>query len=632
MRSSSRIPGFFARWILPFGILILTSSYDTSLPDPFHAWRWTLLGLVATLGLLSLVPGANRPSLGDARLPLLLACGAAAFTLLSLAAARNPGEGLWQAAQTVAWAGWLLYAVAAGSTEAGFWARLRGVAVTLALLGGGVAVLDYWGAWSPGIDPGLGLGPGGLHGNRNLLASFHLLLAPWILWACLEARGPGRLAALSAWSLFAYVLAITQSRAAWVGTAVMAAAGLALLLSRPGGPGLAPALAAHRRTALALAAPLLAAFLFHAGLKPPSDRREGTLARAASLADPGFASNAQRLALWGKTVTLIRENPWLGVGAGHWKIALPSTGMAGLLWQDMSLTEVRPYNDWLWAAAETGIPGGLCWLGAWAAAMAIGVRAARGASGAARTPALLFTAALAGFGAVSASDFPRERPEHMAWYALALAFLACRRGGVGILEVTHSSYRPGPSAAWNAAAGPVLASAALAAALAALLGWERCRNEARVGQALAAHAQEDWARAAALAAAVDEDVCPFNRAASPIAWHEGIARHHLGDPGGAERAFLRALERHPWHLPTLHNLAVSRLAAGDTAGALARLDQALAISPAFAEAALGRAWLSLRRGESVAARQALDAVAADGRGPRWQSLDRLWAASGRTLP
>ena len=630
---------------LPIGViltgLILSGfGFSRATEDPFHAWRWAMLSCFATVGLALALAfkkeqgGREAPArhFFPSRPAAALVAGYLLFTVLSLFPAVNMGEAIWQLAQSAGWSAWFLLILRVGAGDAGFWTGVRRAAVASALLGSVFAAGQYWSLWA--AEDGIGDGPGGLHGNRNLLASAQFLLSPWILWALIADKGFHRIAAGAAWIGFCYVLAITQCRAVWAGCLAMAAVAAALHLAF-GGNGTRGRFPWPRPSLLLLALPLAAAFFFHGAVKPGIDTRGGNLDRAATMMDAEFDSNAQRLALWNKTLLLIGRNPIAGVGAGNWKIALPETGMAGLLWSDMEKVEVRPYNDWLWTFSEIGIPGGLCWLGLWAAGLFAGVRALRRsiAHPEVRLPVLLLTAGLAGFGVISCFDFPRERAEHMAWYAAGLAFLFAvgRRSDAVPAESASVRSMPGrfPRAgmASTAYAGLLL----LAGAAAAVSGL-RWMNETLVHAAMNAHRVQDWPALIEASGRLDGWICNVNPAASPMAWQAGIAKYQLGDVAGAERSFREALRVHPAHAHALYDLSVCRLAAGDTAGAETLLRRTLDVSPGLPEASINLAVLSLRRGDRGLARAALDGVGQARRDSKWNRLYRATALEGRNPP
>ena len=66
-------------------------------------------------------------------------------------------------------------------------------------------------------------------------------------------------------------------------------------------------------------------------------------------------SQAERLLLWEKTISMIKENPVLGVGFQNWKYQLPKYSLEGLRNEKNEVNVQRPHNDFLWIAAESGI-------------------------------------------------------------------------------------------------------------------------------------------------------------------------------------------------------------------------------------------------------------------------------------
>ena len=66
-------------------------------------------------------------------------------------------------------------------------------------------------------------------------------------------------------------------------------------------------------------------------------------------------SQAERLLLWEKTLSMIKENPFLGVGFQNWKYQIPKYSLEGLRSEQNEVNVQRPHNDYLWIAAESGI-------------------------------------------------------------------------------------------------------------------------------------------------------------------------------------------------------------------------------------------------------------------------------------
>ncbi|WP_375559311.1 O-antigen ligase family protein [Bernardetia sp. OM2101] len=66
-------------------------------------------------------------------------------------------------------------------------------------------------------------------------------------------------------------------------------------------------------------------------------------------------SQAERLLMWEKTLSMIKENPILGVGFQNWKYQIPKYSLEGLRSEKNEVNAQRPHNDYLWIAAESGL-------------------------------------------------------------------------------------------------------------------------------------------------------------------------------------------------------------------------------------------------------------------------------------
>ena len=69
----------------------------------------------------------------------------------------------------------------------------------------------------------------------------------------------------------------------------------------------------------------------------------------------------ERLTLWTKSLSMVKEAPLLGVGLGQWKIALPLYGrIEKYEISDRGIKEIifqRPHNDYVWVLSEIGVLG-----------------------------------------------------------------------------------------------------------------------------------------------------------------------------------------------------------------------------------------------------------------------------------
>lgn len=66
----------------------------------------------------------------------------------------------------------------------------------------------------------------------------------------------------------------------------------------------------------------------------------------------------ERMSLWKKTILIIKDNPFLGVGLENWKFEYPKYSLNGLIRCEIkNVNFLSPHNDYLWIASETGIVG-----------------------------------------------------------------------------------------------------------------------------------------------------------------------------------------------------------------------------------------------------------------------------------
>ena len=245
------------------------------------------------------------------------------------------------------------------------------VGVIIATLG----IIQYAG-WGLYWLPSAGF-PSSTLGYRNFAAMYALLCIPLSLLLFLETR---REISLWGWALSTAVLITflfcTRTRGAWVGLGVSALVGLIALFF----------LKTHdthrlwrniqstltREHTIPAIASLLLCIGFLSIVSPNmqgrgfdrnrSDKAQ-ILTSATSILDRSKdqrRSVQDRLFMWQHTQEMIEDHPITGVGAGNWQIAYPAYDGGDIVWE--SATPRRPHNDYLWIAAEIGIPGLLIYL------------------------------------------------------------------------------------------------------------------------------------------------------------------------------------------------------------------------------------------------------------------------------
>lgn len=268
----------------------------------------------------------------------------------------------------------------------------RGICEGLALGIGAMALVALATRNTPFWPPGTGLGP---FENRNQTAAL-FAMGGFLTVACgaerfRENRTTRSFIWLMAWGF------------AWVCVLGIYTAALAVNRSRAGpllfaGMTLAWALTAtplRNRKPETLLAGLAVALLMGTVFLLTG---RNVITRLAGTAMTDF-----RLRIFSDTLSMIRASPWTGVGLGSFSAIFPLYRNASILQERV----LHPENDWLWLAAEAGLPALLAMAGL-AVWMGAGVRRAL-AQGGGRPMRLAASIACAGMLAQSFVDVPGHR-------------------------------------------------------------------------------------------------------------------------------------------------------------------------------------------------------------------------------
>ena len=243
----------------------------------------------------------------------------------------------------------------------------------------------------------------------------------------IELQHGGRLATNRAQAIFAHpnvlafflilslgpALALTARaapvrRILMVVCAVAAMGGLTLTLARGGIIGAAVSLIVllawppFRRIAVPLLAILAIAVTFN--FNSIQEAKEVTLVRErlSTITSPGGVQENTRFGIWRKSLPMVAERPWLGVGEGNYSKASPGFGLLDI----GGLHYDHAHNTFLTIAIETGLIGlALFVLFLWSAARSA-LRALRARQSRMFPLALGMTAALCGLLVTSMGEYP----------------------------------------------------------------------------------------------------------------------------------------------------------------------------------------------------------------------------------
>ena len=208
-------------------------------------------------------------------------------------------------------------------------------------------------------------------------------------------------------------LALLYSRGSWVAVALVIAAAIAILVARQG---------QVRR--LAIPAVVAAALVGTLVVKNATLRHLMTGGADAQISGYTIevASPEMRLEIWRRTLHLIADHPFGGIGPGNFqqvfeRVYNPQVNNDGR-------RGVHAHNDWLQQFGELGLPGGIAYAVLWAAVLMVGWKRAAGRGDFAAVGSLLALVAIAGTNLLTNMFFMTTggsgRLHTLAWVLFAL--------------------------------------------------------------------------------------------------------------------------------------------------------------------------------------------------------------------
>jgi O-antigen ligase len=282
-----------------------------------------------------------------------------------------------------------------------------------------VGIFQYYGLAFTDI-PGANATPYGLMANRNLFGSAQMLLLPFVLFAFYKGSKAWKYASGLALVLIIISLVISQTRSAWLGTIVIIVVSLLLVLI------FSPA---NRKkwiigslsgfVGIALIIFLLIASDNEDSLSKSVKERAATMTLRLDSTTASGANADERVKIWKKTIAMIKDHPFTGVGPGNWRVAVAPYGGNELVWAHGNYVPDRPHNVYLHITSETGLPGAILYFGMWTLIAVIAFKVLmKTASEDRRILVILMLAGLAGFACDGFFSFPTERFEHCLYMTL----------------------------------------------------------------------------------------------------------------------------------------------------------------------------------------------------------------------
>ena len=343
-------------------------------------------------------------------------------------------------------------------------------------------------------------------------------------------------------------------------------------------------------------------------------KRNAARARNTQMAEFDFAEayyeNANlRAIFWKKSACLVRSHPVAGVGAGNWRISIPSCREpANPLHTIKNYTYSQPHNEWISIMSELGIVGFLLAVFVFFIPVIVVLRRIVAGIPAPPVAAVFYSSFIIGFYLFAAFDFPLKRVEHNVLLFSVFAFLFHKvplkplnfSKVKGYLHILPSPLRGGVGGGaipfrgglWAGVGGVLLLTILLASARihGEYFTVKMFRNEGKNDDRVIHYSREAES--------------PFYRITPntlPLAWFEGVAHYHKGDADSAFICFQRALESTPYEVRVLNDYAASLYSLKRPAAAKAVLLKTIDIDPFFDDARFNLAAIYYFTGRSDSA-------------------------------
>ena len=342
----------------------------------------------------------------------------AVWNLLGLFGAINYHEGYYEISRHLLHLILFFIVLQAVIQEPGKLKSIFYVLTIVALLHGLVGILQFYELAFTQL-PG-NYKPYGFMTNRNLFGSAQALLLPFAIYILYAASRTWKIiAAFSISSIFVSLI-LSLTRASWLsGIAIILGAAILVLIFVP--TMRKKWMLGTVTTAIVIA--LILAMLTlpgkESGLASSVKERAASLATNTSTTNIAGANIAERLKIWKKTATMIGDHPLMGVGAGNWKVVMPSYGLDSTVFAKGYYAPDRVHNVYLQIASESGIPGVIFYVGFWLIIVWTGFSFLRKTDN--ENKKIMVILMLAGLSAVAVDamfSFANERVEHSIYMTL----------------------------------------------------------------------------------------------------------------------------------------------------------------------------------------------------------------------
>ena len=466
----------------------------------------------------------------------------ALWMLLGLTGAINYHEGYYEISRHLLHLALLLIIMTTVMHEPAKLISVCNVLTIVALLHGIVGILQFYEVAFSGL-PG-NYKPYGFMANRNLFGSAQALLLPFAIYSFYAGKRSWKITAAITLTVIIISLLLSQTRSAWLsGIAILLTAALLVIVFVP---------ALRKKWSLfTLALILITAAIV--SLLLLTDKESGfaktVSERAASLvvtSSPGSAAEftvSERLKMWKKTMSMISDHPLTGIGAGNWKLVIPSYGLDSTGFAAGFFAPDRVHNSYLQIASESGIPGIIFYSAMWLAIALTGFKLIRKTNN--ENKKIITILMLAGLVAVAVDSlfsFAIERIEHSVYMFLM--------GGIILglyLAETPATSKPPKNA--------IVVSLLIVAAVNLFLGKKKFDFEKYLKQAIFFNEQRRFSETITAVNQGRNTFFTVDITGNPIELYSAVAYKELKNYDASIKDFAIAKSYSPYNCRTYNNRA-----------------------------------------------------------------------------
>jgi O-antigen ligase len=438
--------------------------------------------------------------------------------------------------------------------------------------------------------------------NNNLYAGFLIISLPLVFAAYILFKKTWRYVSMITGIMALFFIIITQSRAAYLGVIFSLVISIVILIVRY------PKTFSKRN----IVAGILSLILLSAGITvfthtldntrrqyflqkimvwnyfrsyedlqarnirklQQADLEDHTKMSAFDYSEAYYSNANLRVIFWQKTLGLISSHPFIGVGAGNWRLAIPSIKDPPNPEHTIgNYTYSEPHNEWIRIISELGIIGFLLAIFIYFFPLVFVFYRLFFSPTKPPLEILFYAAFIAGFYIFSSFDFPLRRIEHNIVLWSVFAFMLNKVPLVSIRQDFSNKF----TARFVSIIFLCLCMFSLFVAVARFRGEYYTvlmfRNE-----------RKNDVNVIAFCKKAENPFYHITPNTLPIPWFEGVAHYRLGEDVMAERCFKRALLMTPNEVRVLNDYSAVLYRIGDTQEAINTLKQALVIDPFFDDA------------------------------------------------